>query len=435
MSEYTSTDEPTPTADESFADRTPPMHPIVTDATPPRDRSLPVSLCRLAGVVGRPQRAPPEQATDTPPQPLSTVLPPLETALSYFEAYVRLRLDLLLTDRYPDTQPRARDAAILASDFLHAGAYAAVADAPLSEQRTLELYRVLTRASTQLSHQLLAVARSRAVSGTHSSGGSSRVVVAGDGDGDGDDGDCDGDDGDCDGDDGDCDRDEGGDGDGDNNNNTEHNPSVTNPLVTLSETAAELGSIAAGASADTRAAMTTYGGSLTAALTAEATRESDIDSSPVAAAVDVLSAAWTTVQEREQEQDQDTATAHETETTLSFVDAEATETDVYRHYRLPSLSSGQFGARDCSESEREHEQVRVQEQEQDQEQDQDQVHVQARNRDAALESARDALRTLDNATDATCPKSIRTALERATRVPGGDTASLAPGSPEPIDDD
>ncbi|ELZ01506.1 hypothetical protein C482_07019 [Natrialba chahannaoensis JCM 10990] len=456
MSEYTSTDEPTTMAADSFAGRSPRIQTIVRDAVLPQPQSLPVSLCRAAGAIASAHRDPSAashsqsdtstQDTATPhSRPVESILTPIETAVSYFEAYVRLRLDLLVTDRYPNTNPRARDAAILASDFLHAGAYAAVADAPLPDRRALELYRILTSASTRLSHQLLAVSQSRARSRgrghgrdrtegkTGSESGStrsprSRAVAATvasvpsvDSDGD-----------------------------------TSSQPT---PLVTLSETAAELGAVAAGASDTTRAAMRAYSSSLTAGLeiaavgvgvagaetgtgvgtdanggagTGDTGNDADVGTesagdataanpSPVADAVAVLSSGL--MASREQDQ---TLSPSGEGLTLSFTDHEAAVTaDVYRHYRLPSLSVDHVeGERDQTHN-REPNRTRSYEQ----------------RRDDALEAARAALSALDDdSRDGHSEQdSIRTALEQATRVPVPDEVSApvpsgAAGT-EPTDDD
>ncbi|OIB58338.1 hypothetical protein [Natrialba sp. SSL1] len=473
MSEYTSTDEPTTMAADSFAGRSPPMQTIVRDAVLPQAQSLPVTLCRAAAELTRVHRESgadsgahsysgtvpdpdPDSGTDSNPSTENTtasrspdlerILRPVETAVSYFEAYVRLRLDLLLTDRYPNTNPRARDAAILASDFLHAGAYAAVAEAPLSDQRALELYRLLTSASTRLSHQLLAVSRGRTggrartagESGTESgsirsSSNQSAAATIASATSIGDDG-----------------------------------VSRPNPLVTLSETAAELGAVAAGASDATSAALRSYSGSLTVGLVAAAVgvagagaaasagvgtdadsatsadsadngsstdstdSDADIgtepagdatadDPSPVADAVAVLASGWTASREQDR-----TLSPSDGGLTLSFTDPDAVApADVYRHYRLPSLSVDRVEG----ESDRTHDRGS------------DRTHPHAQRRDDALEAARAALSALDDDTgDAHSEQDVvRAALEQATRVPVGDGTSApipsgVPGTDHTDDD-
>ncbi|ELY92952.1 hypothetical protein C483_06460 [Natrialba hulunbeirensis JCM 10989] len=469
MSEYTSTNEPTTMAAESFAGRSPPMQTIVRDAVLPQAQSLPVSLCRAAAELTRVHResgtgsgahsgsdsgsdpnSSTEDTTSSRSPDLERILTPVETAVSYFEAYVRLRLDLLVTDRYPNTNPRARDAAILASDFLHAGAYAAVAEAPLSDRRALELYRLLTGASTRLSHQLLAVSQGQTVgractegeSGTESGSIRSTAATIASAASIGDDG-----------------------------------VSRPNPLVTLSETAAELGAVAAGASDATRAELRSYSGSLTAGLVAAAVGVAgagagagtgtgagadagvrtdaddgagtatiaaggtDADSpdgdadhgtesagdatadepSPVADAVAVLSSGWTASREQEQ-----TLSPSDGSLTLSFTDPDATvPADVYRHYRLPSLSVDHGEGEPDKTHDREP----------------DRRHSHEQRRDDALDAARAALAALDDGTgDAHSERdSVRTALEQATRVPVGNGGSApipsgAPGTDHTDDD-
>ncbi|ELZ04136.1 hypothetical protein C480_11506 [Natrialba aegyptia DSM 13077] len=260
------------------------MRGVVADAVPPHDRSLPVTLCHLAAELG----------SSSPTDPL---LESVTTAVSLFEGYVQLRLELLAGDRYAGD--RSRDTAILASDYLHAGAYEAIADAPIPDARTLDLYRTLTSASTTLSRQLLtlvdstesprsrpaderlrepespedaAVAIDRRTAAPRSSSQPGVPPSRGDGNGDWD-------------------------GDGDHSGRsqqssraptrTDRTPSTpsqsrfdatglsAHPIPTLAATAAELGAAAVGAPAETRAAVATYSRSLLAALTARSVAAGD----------------------------------------------------------------------------------------------------------------------------------------------------------------
>ncbi|ELZ03885.1 hypothetical protein C481_04883 [Natrialba asiatica DSM 12278] len=252
------------------------MRGVVADAVPPHERSLPVTLCHLAAELG----------SSSPTDP---VLESVTTAVSLFEGYVRLRLELLAGDRYAGD--RSRDTAILASDYLHAGAYEAIADAPIPDARTLDLYRTLTSASTTLSRQLLTlvdstespqstragdrlrepksaenatVALDRQTAVPHSS---SRSGVHSPSHGDH--------------------SDRSQQPSSHAHTQTDRTPSPSSrsrsdatrlsahPIPTLAATAAELGATAVGATEETRAAVATYSRSLLAALTARSIATDD----------------------------------------------------------------------------------------------------------------------------------------------------------------
>ena len=144
----------------------------------------------------------------------------MTNAVAFLEGYVRIRTDLLRTDRGGDGGGPAdgRDAALLASDFLHAAAYEPIAAAPILERRTLDLYRTLAAGSSSLADRfLLSVGEPAADETGH--------------------------------------RDE---------NETE--TGVDHPDATLAATAAALGATATGASSDARTTLETYARSLSTAL-------------------------------------------------------------------------------------------------------------------------------------------------------------------------
>ena len=97
----------------------------------------PVALIRAIGRVG-----------DRPPEP---VYQEVATAVGFLAGYLQLREDLF--DSAYDT-PRERDRALLASDYLQAGAYSAFDDSTLPEARKLACYRHLTVGSRALAEGL-----------------------------------------------------------------------------------------------------------------------------------------------------------------------------------------------------------------------------------------------------------------------------------------
>lgn len=118
----------------------PAVRTVVTDWLPPRDRSLAACLCSIAGQVGA-------DGDEARRDSLERILEPIANAVATFEGYVRVR-GALLADA--PARPADRDAAVLASDHLHAAAYAAVSDAPVDDGRTVALIRTLIRGSTAL---------------------------------------------------------------------------------------------------------------------------------------------------------------------------------------------------------------------------------------------------------------------------------------------
>ena len=97
----------------------------------------PVTLVRAIG-----------QAGDTPSEPVHREV---VTAVGFLEGYRRLREDLLASAH---DSPRERDRALLASDYLQAGAYTAFDDSTLSAATKLACYRHLTIGSTALAEGL-----------------------------------------------------------------------------------------------------------------------------------------------------------------------------------------------------------------------------------------------------------------------------------------
>lgn len=151
----------------------PSIRSLATASLPPRDRSLPAALCTVAGEIGleaADRRLPDHDRLDR-------VLEPPSTAIVLLEGYVRLRFALVATadadgpgetdlavDSRPDwlpdlladlQLPADRDAAILASDHLHASADAVIADTPIPDRRHLELSRLLTAGSTAIARRFL----------------------------------------------------------------------------------------------------------------------------------------------------------------------------------------------------------------------------------------------------------------------------------------
>lgn len=153
--------EPTPTFDRTAADYpgtslSPAVREIVTDALPRPDRSLAVSLCQVAREVGLKhvhEHGSRRSATgaydhELTGRPGSDPTTGLVTAVRYLEGYVRIRADHLVDERYHRSADR--DAAVLASDYLHAAAYTQIGGMTGPSRLTMAMYRVLTRGSTAL---------------------------------------------------------------------------------------------------------------------------------------------------------------------------------------------------------------------------------------------------------------------------------------------
>ncbi|RQG94433.1 hypothetical protein [Natrarchaeobius chitinivorans] len=206
MSEHTSTHDDTASTDTPLQGLSPSVRSIVSHSLPARDRSLAAALCTIAGEAAS---ASDERTGGRPAQSLE----PVTKAAVTFEGYARIRLDLLATDRYD--RENARDAAVLASDYLHAAAYTMAAETAVPDRRSLELYRILTEGSTTLA----ALFFERVPESSASS------------------------------------------------------PDVSaHPDVVLAETASALGATAVGATTETRAAIERYARGLTAALIAHPDR-------------------------------------------------------------------------------------------------------------------------------------------------------------------
>ncbi|TYT60344.1 polyprenyl synthetase family protein [Natrialba swarupiae] len=206
MSDYTTIHDRPDHDGRSFRDLPPSVRAIVADSLPTRDRCLSVALCTLAGEVAR------SFDGDRVDDRGDYALGPVSEAVCAFDGYVSIRFALLVDDRYETANDR--DAAILASDYLHASAYTAIGKTPISDRRALELYRTLVDGSTaiatgffSLNPEIEAPATSRSDASRH-------------------------------------------------------------PDVSLAETAAALGTTAVGATAETRSAIERYARSLTEALTA-----------------------------------------------------------------------------------------------------------------------------------------------------------------------
>lgn len=132
-----------------------PIRALATEAVPARDRSLPAALCTVAGEIGF-GAADRDESADR--EAFEAVLEPVVTGVTLLEGYLRLRLTLVGTaeDVTLEGAPTVdRDEGILASDLLHARAYATVVETPVPDRQRLELYRVLLEGSTALSRQFL----------------------------------------------------------------------------------------------------------------------------------------------------------------------------------------------------------------------------------------------------------------------------------------
>lgn len=226
--------------DSPGAELAPRIRTVAIESVPARDRSLPAALCTVAGEVGFESES---GNGPTTPGALADVLEPVVTTVTFLEGYVRLRLTLVdaaeaLADWSESTIDR--DDAILASDFLHAGAYATVAETPVSDRRRLELYRLLLEGSTTLTQQCLA-----------------RV-----------------------------DADERADPD-EHAGTDETGDDRFEVPATLAEMAGAIGAAAVGASAETRTALRRYSHSMMTALTSQSSATSD-DDDPRANAARVL---------------------------------------------------------------------------------------------------------------------------------------------------
>lgn len=215
-------DRGTAATEGPFAALAPAARTIVFDAVPPHDRSLPVALCTIAGTVGSAVTATSNSNSNSSSSDRRTVelLEPVTNAVAFLEGYVRIRSGLLESDRYADAD--RRDAAVLASDYLHAAAYESITTVPVSDRRALELYRVLTDGSSSLAAQF-----------TRSVGAADETAP-------------------------------------DTTASTRSHPNVA-----LAGTAATLGATAVGAPADVRTAMATYARSLSGALLARTGSESE----------------------------------------------------------------------------------------------------------------------------------------------------------------
>ncbi|WP_245724276.1 hypothetical protein [Natronorubrum texcoconense] len=212
----------------------PRIRTLATDTVTPRDRSLPAALCTVAAEVGFETANGTDSANATA---FADVLEPVVTTVTLLEGYVRLRLTLVdaaeaLADWGAPTVDR--DDAILASDFLHASAYATVAETPVPDRRRLELYRLLLGGSTTLTRQCLARA----------------------------------------------DADERADANGASDGRFE-------APATLAETAGAIGATVVGASAETRTALRRYSHAMMTALASQSSATSD-DDDPRASAARVL---------------------------------------------------------------------------------------------------------------------------------------------------
>lgn len=134
-------------ADHDDLSMTPPIRAIVADSLPPEHRSVPAALCSTAGELAAAR-------SDAGPNEDRPILEAVASAIHSLEGYVRIRHELVTGDRYATAD--GRDAAVLASDLLHATAYATIDEVPVGDRRSLELYRLLTETSTRLSRSFLA---------------------------------------------------------------------------------------------------------------------------------------------------------------------------------------------------------------------------------------------------------------------------------------
>ncbi|SFB78888.1 hypothetical protein SAMN05444422_10214 [Halobiforma haloterrestris] len=237
MRERTYTDDANATA-EAAAGLASPIGRLVSAALPARERSVPAALCTVAVEVA----AMADRGADPDVSPVQVTEPLIEAVVS-LEGYLRIRRQLVDGDssagmgcprdvgagRNPGSgrpigdRNRDRDAAVLASDYLHAAAYAAAGETPVPAGRGLELYRVLASGSTALSHEFL----ERSLETRDPNGGHAESL----------------------------------------------------PPATVAGVAAELGATALGASGEIRAALETYSRSLAAALVASSGDSSDADPS------------------------------------------------------------------------------------------------------------------------------------------------------------
>ncbi|MFP8951413.1 hypothetical protein ACLI4Z_00380 [Natrialbaceae archaeon A-arb3/5] len=143
MSEYPRTDDEFEADERPFGGLSPSVRAIVSNSIPPTHRSLPVALCTVgAGAVA-----------DHDEGAIDRTLDPITSAVASFEGYVRIRTALLTTERYD--QAADRDAAVLASDYLHSAAYAMIGETPVSDRRVIELYRAMADCSATLSARFL----------------------------------------------------------------------------------------------------------------------------------------------------------------------------------------------------------------------------------------------------------------------------------------
>lgn len=231
MSKHLSAHDPT-AFDRSLSGLSSTVRAIASEVVPPRDRSLPVSLCTIAGEVA----ATTDRGTNTAPETdadaetaltfgehdqSDEILSAIAEAVSLLEGYVQLRHDLLYSDRYADRE--RRDAAVLASDHLHAAAYATITDAPVPDRRSLELYRQLAAGSSSLAAGFAAWTTSESADGDDTDANATALKQPSDDD-------------------------------------------FVQPRAVLAETAATLGATAVGAADDTRTAMDEYARSLSTAL-------------------------------------------------------------------------------------------------------------------------------------------------------------------------
>ncbi|APW97406.1 hypothetical protein CHINAEXTREME_06310 [Halobiforma lacisalsi AJ5] len=241
MSERTYTDDANATA-EAAAGLASPIGRLVSVALPARERSIPAALCTVAGEVA----AMADRGVDPDVSPVQVTEPLIEAVVS-LEGYLRIRRQLVhgdssagmgcprdddarrnpgsgrrIGDRDGDRE-RERDAAVLASDYLHAAAYAAAGETPVPAGRGLELYRVLASGSTALSHEFL----ERSLGTSDLDGGDAESL----------------------------------------------------PPATVAGVAADLGATALGATEEIRAALETYSRSLAAAVVARSGETTDTDAS------------------------------------------------------------------------------------------------------------------------------------------------------------
>ena len=240
------------TVDRSFSALAPAVRRIAFDAVPPRDRSLPVALCLSAGAVAAATDDADATVRESDPR-ADDRLEPVTNAVAFLEGYVRIRARLLRAteneegevvaeDGEPNALADRRDAAVLASDYLHAAAYEPIAAAPIPDRRTLDLYRTLASGSSSLAGRFALSAGEPTADDTDGEGGAEAGV------------------------------------------------GTERPNATLAATAGALGATATGASSDARTALETYARSLSAALrTRSGALPEDASVDPRETAVRVLS--------------------------------------------------------------------------------------------------------------------------------------------------